>query len=74
MKKSETGESGGGDSETLNKGPLIKAAFKGSVAIQTGTKAAIRSLLERPSGPFISARGAQRSDSQQTQPSLFRES
>jgi hypothetical protein len=68
VRKSETGESGGGDSETLSKGPPIKAGFKSSAAIQAGTKAAIRSLVELLAGSVNSARGAQRSDSQHTQP------
>jgi len=68
VRKSETGESGGGDSETLSKGPPIKAGFKSSAATQTGTKAAIRPLVERLSARAASARGAQRSDSQHTQP------
>lgn len=68
MRKSETGESGGGDSETLSKGPPIEAELKGSVAIQAGTNGAIRSLVELLARRVNSARGAQRSDSQHTQP------
>ena len=66
MRKSETGESAGGDSDTLGKLPPISVGFKGSVAIRTGAKAAIRSLIERPSDRVNSAGDAQKADSQHT--------
>jgi len=65
IRKSRTGEFGG-DSETLGNLPPLQARFQERTAMQSGAKAATRSLAERPSGRVISPRGAQRIDSQQT--------
>ncbi len=67
MRKIRPCEGGGGDSDALDKLVPIRAGFKSTVATQTGTKTAIRSLVERPSRRVNSARGAQRRESQHAQ-------